>query len=47
MGEDVKKYQIPGFSIGLAKDGQLFYEIGSDFATSIMHYVCPLKQGFI
>ena len=26
--EIVKKYQIPGFSIGLAKDGELFYENG-------------------
>ncbi|MFE8695749.1 serine hydrolase domain-containing protein [Cytobacillus sp. FJAT-53684] len=26
--EIVKKYEIPGFSIGLAKEGQLFYENG-------------------
>ncbi|EON70572.1 serine hydrolase domain-containing protein [Lysinibacillus sphaericus] len=27
-GEITKKYQIPGFAMGLAKDGQLFYEKG-------------------
>jgi CubicO group peptidase (beta-lactamase class C family) len=29
--ELVEKYQIPGFSIGLAKDGQLLYEAGFGF----------------
>jgi len=31
----VEKYQVPGFSIGLAKDGELFYENGFGFRDTV------------
>jgi len=41
-GEITKKYQIPGFAMGLAKDGQLFYE--NDFGYRNIEKEFPLSS---
>lgn len=41
-GEITKKYQIPGFAMGLAKEGQLFYE--NDFGYRNIEKELPLSS---